>query len=339
MTGRAAAVQGALAALGLVTAHFTWQREPERAPGEVVVIDASKNDLGGIKYEDEKTTVELQRRKDGGDPVVWVRITDKPDPTNKTPNAPKPAPSRELRGSEAAMKLMDQFAPLRSGRAFGVLEAAKLKELGLEGAKKKIEVKVKGDARQYTVGQTGTGTSDGFLRDNRDGRVYLLPKNILMDLQAAQSRLLDRKLHAFEMTDVDRITVKAGGKTKELVQINRDKPQAAQLASAKTPTKADDTAKNWHERIWRTFPVELLGKGETPKEGNPQVVARIEYFDGKKSLGWLELAKTAPPAAVESAGPPAQGELFARSEHAAGWVKLHQNPTLLQDTEKVAASP
>ena len=33
MTGRALAVQGGIAALGLVTVYATWQREPEHAPG------------------------------------------------------------------------------------------------------------------------------------------------------------------------------------------------------------------------------------------------------------------------------------------------------------------
>ena len=42
MNVRGAAVQSGLAALGLVVAYGTWQREPERAPGEVVVVDASK---------------------------------------------------------------------------------------------------------------------------------------------------------------------------------------------------------------------------------------------------------------------------------------------------------
>ena len=59
MTGRAAAIQGGLAALGLLLAHFTWQREPEHAPGSVTVIDATKNDVARVHYADDKNTVDF----------------------------------------------------------------------------------------------------------------------------------------------------------------------------------------------------------------------------------------------------------------------------------------
>ena len=54
MTGRSLAVQGGIAALGLITMYATWQREPERAPGAVTVIDASKSDVTRIHYEDDE---------------------------------------------------------------------------------------------------------------------------------------------------------------------------------------------------------------------------------------------------------------------------------------------
>ena len=53
MTGRAAALQGGLAALGLITAHLTWQREPERQPGEATIFEATKYDVTHVKYEDD----------------------------------------------------------------------------------------------------------------------------------------------------------------------------------------------------------------------------------------------------------------------------------------------
>ncbi len=178
MTGKAAALQGGLAALGLITAHLTWQREPERAPGEVTVIDAGKNDLGKVHFEDETTSIDLERKQEGGEPGVWLHLVDKPkapptppkdpkkpeaakaeaantsEPTPTPPAATPPVtPPRDLRGSDVATKLLDQLAPLRSPRAFGILDAAKLKELGLEGSKRKLTITAKGDTREYTIGQ------------------------------------------------------------------------------------------------------------------------------------------------------------------------------------------
>jgi hypothetical protein len=360
VTGRAAAIQGGLAALGLITASFTWQREPERAPGEVSVLDASKNDLGRVHYEDDATAVDLERRRDGQSDGqsgkdgaegggVWVHLVEKAGAKPPLPkrNAPKneppagPAPPRDLRGSEAAEKLLDQFAPLRSPRAFGVLDAAKLKELGLDAPKKKLTITAKGDTREYTIGQPpGSTTGETYLRDGRDGRVYLMPHGMITDLQASATRLVDRKMHSFDPTDFDKLTLSVGGKTRELVQTHRENAHLATLASAKTPDKPDQMAKNWNENLWRSFPLEVLGKGEVPKDGSPTLVARVDYFDGKKPLGWIEIAKPPAPVIEESSpatnAPPA---LFVRTERTAGWVKIRANPQLVSDAEKLAASP
>jgi hypothetical protein len=55
VTGRGLAVQGGLALAGLAIAYGTWQREPERAAGEVIVVDASKSELGSVHFEDDNT--------------------------------------------------------------------------------------------------------------------------------------------------------------------------------------------------------------------------------------------------------------------------------------------
>ena len=55
MNVRGAAAQGGLAALGLVVAYATWQRQPERAPGEVIVVRPPF----GLAHEHEYETVRL----------------------------------------------------------------------------------------------------------------------------------------------------------------------------------------------------------------------------------------------------------------------------------------
>ena len=206
MTGRGAAIQGGLAVVGLLVAHFTWQREPERAPGAVAVIDATKTELSRIRYEDEFGSLELKRGTGDG-PVVWLHQVTTKSETKPNPHGPpeKPDPKaegkridRELGGSDGAVKLIDQFAPMLSPRAFGVLDAAKLKELGLDAPKRKLEVTVKGEVRKYEIGQPGTTTGgESFVRDLRDNRVYLMPRGMLSQLQSSSS-LIDRKLHGFE---------------------------------------------------------------------------------------------------------------------------------------------
>jgi hypothetical protein len=353
MTGRSLAVQGGLAVLGLVTVYATWQREPERAPGAVTVIDASKSDVTMIHYEDDATAVDLTRGKTGNEAGVWLHLVTKakteakPNP-HADPKAPakppaKPAPTpppRDLPGAESAKKLYDQFAPLTSLRAFGVLEANKLKELGLDNPKRKLDVTVKGAVRRYEIGQPAAQTTgEAFLRDTRDGRVYLMPRNILSELQNA-SHLVDRRLHAFELADFDRIKLSAGGKTKEFAHVGRESRTTSGFAPVKSPDKRDQTAKNWHDALWRVFPTELLGKGEEPTAGKVTVVLRVDYTEDNGSVGWIEIGRTPEPGSgmSDDAAAPT-GEIYARTEHTAGWAKLPSGGQIVPDAQKLIAAP
>jgi Domain of unknown function (DUF4340) len=346
VTGRGVAAQGGLAALGLLAAYLTWQREPERAPGAVTIIDANKSDVTLIRYEDDSNAVDLTRPGQGKD--VWLHLVvkkaaePKPDPHGKAdakPPAPTPPPPppRDLPGGEGAKKLYDQFAPLTSPRAFGVLEAGKLKELGLDAPKRKLEVTVKGDVRKYEIGQpTTAGGGESFLRDTRDGRVYLMPRSLIGELQNA-THMIDRRLHTFELADFDRIKLSAGGKEKEFLQVGRESRSTAGFAPPKTPDKRDQMAKNWHDSLWRLFPSELLGRGEQPAGGKPSVVLRVDYFEGKDNVGWIEIAK------IDNASGPSDDvtpiESYVRTEHTAGWAKIHSANQLIADAQKLIAAP
>lgn len=348
MTRRAAAIQGGLAALSLVAAHFTWQREPERAPGDVTVLDASKSDLTRVHYEDDNTAVDFTRK--GSDGQVFMHVvdkrpavkpaTDKTDKPVKPP--PPPAPPRDLLGSENASHLYDKFAPLVSPRAFGVLEAAKLKELGLEKPTHRVLIDVKGNSRQFDIGLPANSTTgESFLRDARDGRVYLMPRGMLNELQNAP-HLVERKLHTFEMADYDSIVVTAGGKRKEFLHVGKDAFVTEGFAPPSNKDKRDQMVKNWHDGLFRTFPVEMLGKGEVPLEGEPKIAVRVEYFYRGKSIGWLEVAKAEPAKAAlseDAAAPASQPGYYVRSERTLGWAKVHNVQQAISDAEKITSAP
>ena len=76
MTFRQVATQGGLALAALVAAYFTWQRSPELAPDEVVVVEAGKNDLVRARFDDQEkhTWVELSRSADDAGPFVNVHL-------------------------------------------------------------------------------------------------------------------------------------------------------------------------------------------------------------------------------------------------------------------------
>ncbi|HVT07080.1 MAG TPA: DUF4340 domain-containing protein [Polyangia bacterium] len=360
MTGRSAAIQGGLAALGLLAAHLTWQRDPERAPGAATVIDASKSDVSVVHYADNSTVVDFRRGHGDNDAPVWIRIVkgegalrhkdpakdaakdkknDKAD--TKPDSKEEPDTPRDLRGSDQSAKLVDNFAPFVSPRAFGVLDAAKLKELGLDAPVRKLDVTVKGDVRHYEIGQPEKAAAgESFLRDTRDGRVYLMPRGMLADLQNP-GHLVDRRLHAFDPGDFDRLVITSNGKSKEYVQTDRQVRAKATIASAKSPDKPDQMAKNWHDSLWRAFASDVLGRGEDPPGGKPATVLRVEYFDGKKSVGFDEFARVESSSDSSSAvsEEPTGSDVYVRTEHSAGWLKVGNGNQLITDAQKLVAAP
>jgi hypothetical protein len=358
MNVRGAVVQSGLAALGLVVAYSTWQREPERAPGEVTVIDASKADVSRIRFEDDDGILVLERRSEGGEPGIALHVEPKSKDTkgakdtkdtkdaSKAKTEPKPTepptPPRELRGNADALKLADRFAPFVSPRGFGVIDAAKLKELGLDAPTRHLEVVVRGDARKYDLGVAHNAQNgEAFLRDARDSRVYLMPRQMLSEL-ANGKRLVDSRLHLFETKEFDQIAVTMGAKRREYVHLGRENFATDGYAAVKTPDKRDQTVKNWADLLWRAFPMEVLGKGEEPKGGSPKVSFRVDYTEKGKPVGWIEIARLEP-ADGTSGSSETSAEvtdmIYARSEHTVGWTKLHSVEQLVTDAEKIFAAP
>ncbi|MES1209006.1 MAG: hypothetical protein ABUS79_23965, partial [Pseudomonadota bacterium] len=286
---------------------------------------------GALKHKDPAKDAAKDKKKDQADAKAPNKPGDKAD-TKDQADTP-----RDLRGSEQSGKLVDSFAPFVSPRAFGVLDAAKLKELGLDAPVRKLDVTVKGDVRHYEIGQPEKAAAgESFLRDTRDGRVYLMPRGMLADLQNP-GRLIDRRLHGFDLGDFDRLVITSNGKTKEYVQTDRQVRAKATIAPAKSPEKPDQMAKNWHESLWRAFASDVLGRGEDPPGGKPAIVLRVEYFDGKQSVGFDEFARAEPSAAVseEAAG----SDVYVRTEHSAGWMKVANGSQLVTDAQKLVAAP
>jgi hypothetical protein len=189
MTRKQLGVQAGLAVAALAAAYLTWQRESDVSVGDVVVIDASKSDIASVRYDDkEKSTwVELASGSDENGAYVAVRLSAQEKPgSGKAPTKDK-QPERRVRGSETASKLFASFAPLRASRSLGVLDEAKLKDLGLSSSQKHITVALRGSARDFTIAPPPPGGFDPYLRDQASGQVYLAGRTLLSDFQAAGS--------------------------------------------------------------------------------------------------------------------------------------------------------
>lgn len=331
MKAPGAAVQGGLAALGLIAAYTTWQRAPERKPGEVVIIDATASDVQKIRYEDksgkELKWVELERHKEADGPHVWLRVAAKPESHQ---------PERELRGNESAQKLWDKFAPLKGSRALGVMPPEKLKEVNLDAPKKRIEVIVRGSSHALEVGASPFGVSEPYVKDVGDNKVYVLGNSVVSDLDSAAVRLVDRQLHDWKPAEIASLTIKVGDKTKELKQVPAEGSNKQLLVDKSG--KSDDRAKMWHDKLGRALVSEVLGKGEVPPHGEPAIALRVDYKLKGRGPAFIEVGRSgADPASTPAPGaPPVVKEIFARTESTAGWVKLSvAAEELLKDAEKI----
>jgi hypothetical protein len=343
MTPRSVAIQGALAFVALIFAYTTWQRGPELFAGETFILDITKNDLEKVRYEDQegKSWSELAKAKDDDGTFVTVRMSGFDNTgaglPSGHPGIPLKQPERLVRGNDSAQRLFDRFAPMRAQRALGVLDPSMSKDLGLDATKKFLEVTARGIKRRFAIVPAPPGGSDPYVRDLQDSKVYIVNRQILSDMQAASTNLLDRRLHGFRVEDMDRLVVIAGDKRREFIASRNDQFPGVRLAPVESPDKSDPTLKNWHDRVFALFPTDVLGKDEVPKSGPPVIAIRVEYLSRGRRLGFAELARGA---AAATSTPPAPGgkappaEIYVRSEFPLGWFRVApESQSLLTEAE------
>ncbi len=362
MKARSAAVHGAIAAGTLALAAAVWLHGPESTtPGGVVIADVPAGSVERVVWDDGTHLVEVQRVH-RGEPGVWVHVARSPsllapdagadggvrpaldagappahaldggtraDAGARADGGPAavelapPAPDRELRGNEAAEKLLGQFSPFTATRSLGVPDAAKVRELGLQSGLRRLEVWTEAKHLSFEV-STPVGTGASYLRTS-DGRVFVLGGTLVQDLSAGSSRLVDRRVHAFRPEDADRVTVHLGTQSRTLVQ-KRVGTTTKVYADAHTDTP-DVYAQGWLDRLNKTVPTDVLGRGEVPLEGEPHVELRVDFLRGAQSLGFVELAR-------------AQNAWFARSEHSVGWMRVvGRAEGLMHDAERLVSPP
>lgn len=251
----------------------------------------------------------VRARGDGGVSDVLRAIRDAPPP-----------PDRNLRGNETAEQLLERVSPPMATRDLGTASAERRADLGLEASSKRLQLdtrpgadagiglgsaSIPGVVFPFVV-STPQGASGAYLLAP-DGHLWLVHDSLIQDLSAASSRLVDRRLHAFRSDEPDGLQLQLDGRTRSFVV--RKAQGSTRVAPAEAPDAPSPEATAWADRVWKLAPLEVLGAGETPREGTPVPALRVEYLRARKALGFLELAR-------------AGNEWFARTEHTAGWVRL-----------------
>jgi hypothetical protein len=184
-----------------------------------------------------------------------------------------------------ASALAEKVAPLMALRAIGRIDKKREEEFGFDEPEGKVFIKLGGKEHQFVVGATTPGGGDHYIRLQGSSEAYAIPGDIVRGLTLAESRLLERELHGFEDSEVKRVRISKGTRAREVVRLEG---KAEGWAAPSSPKQQDETSGNWLSKVARLRVSKYLEKG--PKKLSPEDVAvRIDYFDERRNIGYLEL--------------------------------------------------
>ena len=291
--------QAVLAALGLSLAVFATREESSAPAGEVVVVDCGVVDE--VRFASPGRDVTVDRRRDGL--RVEVRRREENGGEERL---------RFLGGPDAETYLR-QLAPLAARRDLGALEGDALVDVGLDEEtvareRTRWSLRCGRVTHRFVVGGRAFGTGDRYVR-TEDGRVVLLAAATIRDLETAELRLVERRLHRFERAEAERAVVRFSGREHVLVQRNRRGGDAAWVDETAPETRRTD-----YDRLMRA----VLGLAITrylddPPE-LPEAAIEVRFADVRgRALGELSL---------HPIGEGASARWLARSDASGGVVEV-----------------
>lgn len=315
-------IHAAFFVLAAASAFTIWSRdETEQTSKEEQSFEVwagAPDAVTRLSFEAKNRKVNLERREDAlGD--YYVGVVEKEDAPRADPHSPEPEPAAASKtpGKKSTVRfvsvksgneLAEKLAPLKAVRKIGKVENNRAAEFGFDEPQGTLKLKLGGKDHTLVIGGATPGSREHYAKEQETGLVYAIPSEITQMLLAAESRLVERELHGFTDEDVARVKITRGGKSREIV-VMADKKDA--WADASTPDKLDETARNWMTKVGRLRVMEYVEKPE-PAPKPSDLVVRLDYFDKKKSLGFLELYRV----------PGEKKSYLARSEYGRWYVTI-----------------
>jgi len=300
-----------LLAAATLLAMMVWSKDEKAKTvktDQVEVWHGKVDKLSSVSYEADKQRLSMEARKDSHgrwyavtvDKTVETSTPPPPQPMGDAgplaslgPDAgpPKPQTKRETQRFIAvteADKLAESVAPMMALRALGKVDDARAEEFGLNKPEGTLRVAFDSQKHELVIGGTTPGGGDRYAKDPASNVVYAISGEVVRNLQFAESRLMERELHAFKIEDVERVKLTRGNTTRELVRVAEKKDGWADPA---TPDKLDETAGNWMAKIGRLRAnqyIEQIGVDVAPDWR----IVKLDYLDKKgRGLGSLEIIR------------------------------------------------
>ena len=280
---RSVFVHAGLAALAAVAAISVTVKDQnvKAIVHEATIINARPADVQKVTFVGKSKTVTIEPRKDAVGAWYYGTI----EKTTSSPDAstlPTRSPFISVTTGE---KLMQNLASLKALRDAGPLPPERLAELGLEKPEATVTVKLASGERVLEIGGTTPGGTDRYVRDPSNSRVYVITGEPIRDLEWAESRLLDRELHDWKESEIEKAKLLAADKTRQVLRRTTDGKTI--WADASSPDTNDETIGNFMQRLDRLRPSEY--QDSLPE--NRVTLLRVD-FEGKRGpIGWFELSK------------------------------------------------
>lgn len=295
------ALHGALLLVSAGLAYSVWSKdEPalEKQQATVDVWNGSQAAFSKLSFESKTRKVRLESQKDALG-YYYVGTVEKedapaaPDPHAGVPGAPLKAPEQGQVKKEttrfvsvkAGETLVQALAPLKALRAVGKVDVARHEEFGLDKPEGTLKVTLDGKEHSLLIGGTTPGGSERYAKYQNNGEVFAISGDIAQSLMFGESRLPERDLHGFKNEDIQKVRVLKAGKSRELFRVKEKND-----GWGDTATKQDETAGNWVTKLNRLRGSDFVEKPSKPLKPEDALV-RVEYFDGGKNVGFVELYK------------------------------------------------
>ncbi|HEY6555615.1 MAG TPA: DUF4340 domain-containing protein [Polyangiaceae bacterium] len=275
-----------------------------------VSLDARKDSRGRWYVGTVEKTNEAPAGADAGAPMVSSMVGDGGAAPAAAGKPVKKTETTHFVAIKEGEKLAESIAPLMAMRALGKLPPAQVPEFGLDKPEGTLRVVFNDKTRTLTVGGLTPGGSDRYARNPDTGEAYAVSGDFVRSLMFADSRLIARELHDFEPDEVTRAVVTRAKSSRELVKMTGKKQG---WADAKTPDKLDETAGNWMSKVERLTASQYMEQVGVPVLPEYNVL-KVEYFNGSKPVGFLELIKI--PDAKSNAG------YIAKTEHTRWYAQV-----------------
>ncbi len=233
-------VYGGLLLALMVGAYLSWNHEERPVDtDEVVILAQSPDDITGVTLMTKTQTISMAFQTIDGQKAPWFELQ-----TTKS--------KRGFLGNEDTQKLLVDFAPFKALRSLGrEFSAQEQKDMKLDRVERKLVLQTKSGERRFDVGGRTSGSRDHYLRPEGKSEVFLVASRILADFEFPEGKYMQRKLRNQPLSEVEKVVLSSGGRTKTALQKNRQAGRDAFWASAEAPDEKNETLGNYIDKLDR----------------------------------------------------------------------------------------